>query len=329
MSGKLDFAELTIGGLISQKRMMVPPNQRAYAWRREPHVRDLLQDLRLALDSIDQEEYFLGTVVLVQPGKALPQIADGQQRLATTSILLARCVDLFRKLKRGPRAQSTEEQFIRKIDKKSEQVVPHLTLNEEDNAFYKDYILLDMCDPKNVEIARSNASFPSNRRLLEASEEILDYLKKYLEQYREDTQADQLLRWVDFIEERASVVVVTVPDDVGAFRMFETLNDRGLKASQADVLKNYLFSKSGSRFQEARSCWNVMSGALATLPDDDDDNLVSYIRYYWITQNGCHKSQGACKEHQRQGSRRTEGYGVSRRRKGWRKGLRGVVDTRA
>jgi uncharacterized protein with ParB-like and HNH nuclease domain len=29
--------------------------------------------------------------------------------------------------------------------------------------------------------------------------------------------------------------------------MFETLNDRGLKASQADLLKNYLLSLTGNR----------------------------------------------------------------------------------
>lgn len=128
---------------------------------------------------------------------------------------------------------------------------------------------------------------PSNKRLLQASDIAQQFLQNYLKSFREDMHADQILRWVKFIQERASVVVVTVPDEVGAFRMFETLNDRGLRASQADILKNYLFSKTTpQRVHEAHMQWNAMSGSISTLADDEDDNLVRYLRYFWITKNG-------------------------------------------
>jgi uncharacterized protein with ParB-like and HNH nuclease domain len=86
------FENPGIGKLLRQGRLEVPPNQRSYAWR-EIHVRNLLQDLNEAVTGQSIDEYFLGTIVLIQkPGEGL-SIVDGQQRLATMSILLSRVRD--------------------------------------------------------------------------------------------------------------------------------------------------------------------------------------------------------------------------------------------
>lgn len=98
--------------------------------------------------------------------------------------------------------------------------------------------------------------------------------------------AAHLIRWMKFIEHNATVVVVTVPDEIGAFRIFETLNDRGLRASQADILKNYFFSKAGARLAEAQMMWNQITATLETLGDDNGDRLVTYLRHYWVTTHG-------------------------------------------
>ena len=63
------------------------------------------------------------------------------------------------------------------------------------------------------------------------------------------------------VEHSATVILLKVPNDVNAYKMFETLNDRGLRTSQADLVKNYLFGQSGSRLGEAQQKWALMSGA--------------------------------------------------------------------
>jgi hypothetical protein len=69
--------------------------------------------------------------------------------------------------------------------------------------------------------------------------------------------------------------------------MFETLNDRGLKASQADILKNYFFSRAGgSRLSEVQIAWNATSSSIEAIYDDEDDRLVLYLRHFWITTHG-------------------------------------------
>jgi hypothetical protein len=66
--------------------------------------------------------------------------------------------------------------------------------------------------------------------------------------------------------------------------MFETLNDRGLKASQADLLKNHLLSYAGDRIKEAQQKWAKMVGVLESL--GQDDVTVTYLHHLLITKHG-------------------------------------------
>jgi uncharacterized protein with ParB-like and HNH nuclease domain len=125
MSGKFQFESMGIGRLLKQSRLMVPPNQRPYAWE-ERHVRDLFQDLNEALTK-DDEDYFLGTIVLIQSGRETSSIADGQQRLATATILLARIRDRLIRLSRQRRARSLDDMFLRNIDIDTEETLPGLS----------------------------------------------------------------------------------------------------------------------------------------------------------------------------------------------------------
>ncbi|TRW17167.1 DUF262 domain-containing protein [Glacieibacterium frigidum] len=283
MSGKFDFDSMGIGDLLKRGLLTVPANQRSYAWG-EKQVRELLQDLNEAITN-DDPDYFLGTVVLVMKDDGVPSIADGQQRIATTSIILARMRDLQTRLRRGPRAQAIENTYLREIDVDTEEHVPKLRMNIEDNEFYANDILqhhgLDQYNPK-----RTPEKIASNEKLKKASSLIVEFLDDVIKPLKPEQQSDYLNRWLKFIKERASVVVVTAPDEVGAYRMFETLNDRGLKASQADILKNFLFSKAPNRLNEAQSLWSAITGAIESLGDPDGSRLVTYIRHYWIVING-------------------------------------------
>jgi len=74
---------------------------------------------------------------------------------------------------------------------------------------------------------------------------------------------------------------------MNAFRVFETLNARGVQLSSADLLKNYFFSlvddnsSHNSRINHLDDLWERLTSIIQTrkLPD--------FIRYYW---NCSHKS---------------------------------------
>jgi hypothetical protein len=269
-----------IGSLLKAGRLSVPPNQRSYKWTNE-HVRALLQDFDESITN-DDEDYFLGTIVLVEADSEYPIIADGQQRLATTTILLARIRDLLAQASRAKSAQSIDADFIRSVDRDTEQTLPRLTLNAEDHHFFAEAII-----PPPEEATNPPPMRQSHRRLAAASEEIVEFLNSKLKPMRKDSQADWLLKWVSFIERKAAVVVVTAPDEVGAFRIFETLNDRGLRAGQADILKNYFFKKANKRIAEAQMMWTTVAAGIESFgEDDEDERLITYLRHLWITTHG-------------------------------------------
>lgn len=308
-SSSFNFQPTGIGAMLKQGRLMVPPNQRSYAWR-ERHVDILLKDLWPAISGTKPADYFLGTIVLVQSPSNTLTIVDGQQRLATVSIIFARIRDYFTSLKREGSAKSVQETFIGHIDPRSEQVVPRLHLNDDDNDFFWNVILLP-ARPVDKPLEHSgNPLRKSHRRMLRASENVRTYIGDLLKPLRAEDQVGILLRWYDFLDSNAHVLSATVADEEAAYRLFETLNDRGLRASQADILKNFFFSKSGSRLSEAKAMWARIVSTIE-LPgderDDDDDSdneegptrgdpLLTYVRHSWIVTHGHTKVKDLAKE---------------------------------
>ncbi len=84
---------------------------------------------------------------------------------------------------------------------------------------------------------------------------------------------------------RASQASSGVPDHFNTFVMFETLNDRGLKASQADLIKNCLLSFcSSDRIREGQQKWAQMVGVLESL--GQAEITVTYLHHVLILKTG-------------------------------------------
>src|SRR5436309_15367526 len=71
----------------------IPVYQRAYAWTIE-ESEELFQDLIRAIGDAEEaiediSPYFLGSIVLIKGDEPDAQVVDGQQRLATLTMLLA------------------------------------------------------------------------------------------------------------------------------------------------------------------------------------------------------------------------------------------------
>lgn len=106
-SDEIGFEHKGIGAVIAHNRLAVPLNQREYSWKDE-HVQELLTDFANAIAN-NKGTYFLGTIVLTRGESEIPEVSDGQQRLATTSILLAAIRDYFFKKGDTIRARSIEQ----------------------------------------------------------------------------------------------------------------------------------------------------------------------------------------------------------------------------
>lgn len=264
---------LGIGKVLDDYKLHVPKNQREYSWQRK-HVAALFEDLEEAITD-NRANYFLGTIVVVaQPDSETLEVVDGQQRLATTTILLSAFRDFFDEKKDQMMVQSIENDFLSVIDRRSKEQQPKLRLNVDDNDFFRKNII----NRPGQRIMIPEAVTNSNKRIKEASDIAKQMVTKIVESHSEKNLQSIINDWIDYIKHRATVVLLTAPTKSDAFIMFETLNDRGLDASQADLVKNYLFSKAGDRLAEAQQQW---SGMLATIESvDQKEPLMEYLRHF-------------------------------------------------
>ena len=109
LSQHIHITPTTIGKLLKEERLHVPPSQRSYRWKSE-HAEDLFKDIGNAIDD-DSEEYFLGSIVSIETeGKIL--IYDGQQRLATAMILISEIRNALIVLENEKDAKITESSYL-------------------------------------------------------------------------------------------------------------------------------------------------------------------------------------------------------------------------
>lgn len=264
-----------IGHALSEGDLFVPRNQRAYGWE-DKHVNELLQDIAGAME-VPERDYFLGSIVVIL-GDAGHEVVDGQQRLATVAVLLAAIRDYFFNHSDRERAGDIEKRFLMTRNLRTQELIPKIRLNAADHDFFVKRVLTP---PENPD--RSvRASKDSHQRIEKAFILAQSFVDKVASTTNKPT--DRLVDWIEYIEKRAKVIWVQVPNHANAFTIFETLNDRGLELAVSDLLKNYLFQLAGDRIQEVQDSWSTMLGTLESVADEKV--TVDFIRHLWSSKHG-------------------------------------------
>jgi hypothetical protein len=232
-----NFLELVGNG----RTYRVPLYQRNYSWEEEQWD-DLWNDI-LELRSRGDDRHYMGALVVEGKSDREFRIIDGQQRLATLSILaLAIIAKLGGMADQGIDAESNRERavglrhrFIGEKDPASLVESSKLFLNEADNAFYQDY-LVQLRQPLNPR------GLPkSNRLLWECFRYYADRIEEFTRANSDGAALAGMLS--ETVGRQLMFILITVDDELNAYTVFETLNARGLELSSTDLLKNYLFSR--------------------------------------------------------------------------------------
>lgn len=275
----LSFEERGIASALSHRILRVPLNQRSYAWERD-EVSTLFTDLYRAFEAGEQI-YFLGAIVLTKGIKNQWEVADGQQRLATTSILIAAVRDYLLELEDLEGANKFQSLYLLDYDVRKKDSTAKIYLNFQDHEFFLETILKTPKDRKPF----VGQTFDSHRLLEDAASLARQHVRNMVAALPFDQKPNRLYDWIDFLNDAAKVIVIMVPGKVGnAFKMFETLNARGMEASKTDILKNYLFDLTQARIGDVHTRWMSM---LTTIEGAGEDALlVKFVRHYWITQQG-------------------------------------------
>ena len=282
MKGIEDTSTDNFADIIGNNRkFIVPIFQRDYSWNEEQWD-DLWQDIKEMIE--EKGDHYMGYLVLqsIKDNGTSFKIIDGQQRFTTITLIilavikaikLAECSDDEKKANEV-RANSLMNTYVGRQDPVSLEYDNILELNRNNNDYYKDYIV-------KLGDLRARGLISSEKLLKKCFEWF--FAKVTALQYSGEKYAEFILKIVNNL----FFTVITVNDDMNAFRVFETLNARGVQLSSADLLKNYLFSlvddgdHKSKRVNELERIWNRLAQNVKT------EKLPDFIRYYWNTK---HKS---------------------------------------
>ena len=270
-SDDINFEQLGIAEVLKRYELKVPRYQRDYSWD-EDYVETYLQDISLAI-SQDEPTYFIGSLVVINRNENLLEVVDGQQRLATTSLLLSAIKHLCPESSKVSRFldQFLVSLGLETIDR------PKMELNNSDAVVFSSLIINGVPGEGFVR------QRPSHKKLLKAYDECKKYITRVAKLVADSEDQTIFESWIKYLQFNTKTIMIKVPNELNAFRMFETLNDRGLKVSQADLIKNYLFSRSGSNIDAAQHSWAAMKATLEQT--DEDDIIMGYIRHVLMATN--------------------------------------------
>ena len=271
----LNTSTSTFLELIGNGRLYkVPPYQRDYSWTEE-QWEDLWTDI-VDLAVRPDDTHYMGALVVEGRSDREFAVIDGQQRIATLSLLALAVIGRLLALAEAGvdvqdnrlRAAALRARFIGEKDPASLVEASKLTLNETDNAFYQDY-LVQLRSPLNAR------GLPKSNRLLW---ECFCYFRRQVEDW--STGQPDGARLARLLSETAGrqlmFIRIAVDDELNAYTVFETLNARGLELSATDLLKNYLFSRlrTPADLQALQRRWQAL---MATVRQE---RFPEFLRYH-------------------------------------------------
>jgi Protein of unknown function DUF262/Protein of unknown function (DUF1524) len=258
----------------------IPRFQRDYSWTDE-EWEDLWSDLTPALRPSGDFGHYMGYLVLQSGDDKTFEVIDGQQRLTTISLIvlailknMQRLIDVGNDAEANTRrADQIRQTYVGYLDPVTLVSRAKLTLNRNNDGYYQTYLVPLIHLPQR--------GFRASEHLLRKAFEWFDH---QVAQWLGEEQGDEGMRLARFVENMSDQLfftVITVTDELNAYKVFETLNARGVRLSATDLLKNYLFSvlDRGSRKEpELRALedrWEAMVGRLQA------ENFPDFLRVHW------------------------------------------------
>lgn len=258
----------------------IPRFQRDYSWAEE-EWEDLWLDLAGTREPGGEEAHYMGYLVLQSSDDKVFEVIDGQQRLTTLSLVvlavlknLQRLVDSDHEAEANSRRiLQIRQSYIGYLDPVTLVARPKLVLNRNNNSYYQDYLVPLGHLPQR--------GFRASEHLLRKAFEFFDRkVGEEVSRLGED-RGRELAQLVEDVSDRFFFTVITVTDELNAYKVFETLNARGVRLSATDLLKNYFFSvldRQPDNEHELRNLedrWEAMIGRLGA------ESFPDFLRIQW------------------------------------------------
>ncbi|MCU6178101.1 DUF262 domain-containing protein [Enterobacter roggenkampii] len=262
----------------------IPRFQRPYSWEKD-EVENFWEDITKNND----ENYFIGSMVVFQSVKPYFGIVDGQQRLTTITIILSVIRDAFLTLKQDNLARGIHK-YIEKANVDNED---EFILNSETSfpflqgviQSYKKNIIKD-----EIGVEESNLQNAYNlikNKLTALIPQITSYDNKQIELFN-DVKDSPIQKLKDIRDKilALKLVFIQLDNEDDAYLIFETLNARGRDLKTSDLVKNLFLKKlrsNNSRFDAAKISWNNLVSKFDN--DSGEQTLDNYLLHYWLSEH--------------------------------------------
>lgn len=254
----------------------VPRFQRDYSWSQE-QWEDLWEDI----DNLHEEEHYMGYIVLQREenNKNNFSIIDGQQRMITLSLLVLAAMkkinDLITKDREkednASRLNEIRRNFIGTLSPVT--LIPYnkIILNRNNNSKFKH--ISEFLEPL------------LKRNLTKTDELMSDCFEFFYKKIRQDS-GETIAEFIEKTTDSMLFTKIVVDDSLNAYKVFETLNARGVQLSTPDLLKNYLFSQVADNQTLDDNDLEAMDDKWSTIISElGERNFTDFIRYYHNTRH--------------------------------------------
>jgi hypothetical protein len=279
----------TFGALVGEKRLLVPRYQRSFSWGKE-EAGQLWDDLGrfIASRAGKADEYFLGALVATEDASART-IVDGQQRMATLTVLVAAIRDALQPLS-PERSVQIHWALLQEQGAFDDSPEDRMVLGVYDSDLFSRCVVSVKPDP-----FPSPPDKASHRLLREVQTLFATRIQERLAAIGDDDAArvKELLDLHDIVARRLVFVLVTTDSEADAGDVFETLNDRGAGLTTLDLLRNFLLTREASDHDRDRivQWWSEVFDL-----SDRAAQVQAFLRHFWISRYGDVKARSLYRE---------------------------------
>lgn len=254
---------------------IVPSYQRHYVWE-EDNINALLEDIKDNYLVRNDEEYFLGSYI-IQSRNDNNDLLDGQQRITTLFLLFA----FLRDYERTENQYRSEFQdYIYQGAKPMSGIKERVRLTYEIRGNVKSFINEFIIPTNSIidkwEAIKEKANDSKENTSIQHMCRALLCFKKFFD----ENDTIDIVQYVTFINTNMVMIYISADTLEDAFRMFSIMNDRGVKLSNADILKSSnleVISDKKDMESYARE-WEELQADLG----NDFDRFLSYVRTLYV-----------------------------------------------
>lgn len=261
---KITPTPLTINQLFSTRneQFVIPAYQRRYAWE-EKQCKELFNDIKYLSN---EDSHLLGNLVCLTVAHRASinqlEVIDGQQRITTLTLLL----------------NAISEKLIENDDHEEAQKINGLLKASGVDRVKSNKVVLGELDNSDYEKVIKNERLESihNKNLLENANSFKEWL--------DELTKNEFNSFYYKLMDRVSVIRLDVYQAKDAYKLFETINNRGLSLTSTDIIKNFLLGHASSFdddvLEKVKDNWKDI---IITL---DGINTDEFFRHYMCAQLG-------------------------------------------